>query len=171
MNKDKLNFYIIKDEYIKYVSQYDTHIAYNKGNRRPYIGIVLDIDNFLYFAPMFSPKPQHKKYKENLSFFKMFGNKEKTDYLGLIRFADMIPVPESEIMQFKPQKSKVDYSILLIKQYNYINQNRNRDSIRLKAREIHEIVLNGEKSKTTNFYRKICCNFKILQEKSLTYKN
>lgn len=169
-NNDRLNFYIIKDEYIEYISQYDNHIAYNKGNKRPYIGIVLFIEQYLYFAPMFSPKPQHSKYKDNLSFFRMFGDKEKTDYLGLIRFADMIPVPTSEILQLNPKNNKSDYNMLLIKQYNYINKNENRDIIRKRAKELHEIVINGKKSKTTNFYRNLCCNFKILQEKSLLYK-
>ena len=82
----------------EYISQFDKHIAYNKKQKRPYIGIVLDISNILYFAPMFLPK--HEQYKENLTFFKMYGNKDRTDYLGIIRFSDMIPVPKSEISIF-----------------------------------------------------------------------
>lgn len=37
----KLNFYIIDDTYIGYLSQFDKHIAYNKNEKRPYIGVVL----------------------------------------------------------------------------------------------------------------------------------
>lgn len=37
----KLNFYIIDDNYIKYLSQFDKHIAYNKNEKRPYNSIVL----------------------------------------------------------------------------------------------------------------------------------
>lgn len=38
---EKLNFYTINDNYIKYLSKYDEHIAYNKEETRPYIGIVI----------------------------------------------------------------------------------------------------------------------------------
>ena len=91
---ENLNFYIVEDGYIEYASRWDHHIAYNKNNKRPYVGIVFKINDFSYFSPMFSPKKQHEGYKENLTFFKMYGNANKRDYLGLIRFADMIPVPE-----------------------------------------------------------------------------
>ena len=33
---EKLNFYIIDDNYINYLSQFDKHIAYNKNQKRPY---------------------------------------------------------------------------------------------------------------------------------------
>lgn len=66
----KLNFYIIEDNYIKYLSQFDKHIAYNKNAKRPYIGIVIIVEEHYYFAPLFSPKPKHKMYKDNLTFLK-----------------------------------------------------------------------------------------------------
>ena len=37
----KLNFFVIDDNYIKYLSQFDKHIAYNKSENRPYIGVVI----------------------------------------------------------------------------------------------------------------------------------
>ena len=36
----KLNFYTIDDTYINYLSNFDKHIAYNKNQKRPYIGII-----------------------------------------------------------------------------------------------------------------------------------
>lgn len=169
MRNNRLNFYIISEQYIKYISRFDTHIAYNKGCQRPYIGIVLIINTMLYFAPMFSPKPQHVKYKQNLTFFKMYGNKEKTDYLGLIRFADMIPVPESEVFMVDTSNRNQQYNMLLNKQYGYINQVNNRKIIREKAKAIHDIVVSDKNNKTTTFYKKLCCDFKILEQKSKEY--
>ena len=87
----KLNFYIIDDNYINYLSQFDKHIAYNKNQKRPYIGVVIAVEEHYYFAPLFSPKPKHKTYKDNLTFFKIRNTKTKND-LGIIRFSDMIPV-------------------------------------------------------------------------------
>ena len=65
---NKLNFYIINNNYIQYLSKFDAHIAYNKNETRPYIGIILIVNNYYYFAPMFSPKSKHKTYKNNLTF-------------------------------------------------------------------------------------------------------
>ena len=92
----KLNFYIIDDNYIKYLSQFDKHIAYNKNQKRPYIGVVIVVGEHYYFAPLFSPKPKHKNYKDNLTFFKIVNTKTKND-LGIIRFSDMIPVPQNSV--------------------------------------------------------------------------
>lgn len=72
----KLNFYIIDDNYIIYLSQFDKHIAYNKKQKRPYIGVLIIVEGHYYFAPLFSPKTKHKT----------------KDNLGIIRFSDMIPV-------------------------------------------------------------------------------
>ena len=52
----KLNFYIIDDNYIEYLSRFDKHIAYNKNQKRPYVGVILVVENHYYFAPLFSPK-------------------------------------------------------------------------------------------------------------------
>lgn len=73
----KLNFYIIDDNYIEYLSQFDKHIAYNKNEKRPYIGVVLIVENHYYFAPLFYPKQKHKTYKYNLTFFKIINEKQK----------------------------------------------------------------------------------------------
>lgn len=55
----KLNFYIVDDNYINYLSQFDKHIAYNKKGKRPYIGGIIMVEKYYYFAPLFSPKQKH----------------------------------------------------------------------------------------------------------------
>lgn len=80
-----LNFYIINDNYVKYLSQFDKHIAYNKNEKRPYIGVVVIVKEHYYFAPLFSPKQKHKTYKDNLTFFKIVNSKTKNN-LGIIIF-------------------------------------------------------------------------------------
>ena len=52
----RLNFYTVSDKYIEYLYQFDKKIPFNKNAKRPYIGIVLHIEEFNYFAPLFSPK-------------------------------------------------------------------------------------------------------------------
>lgn len=166
---ENLNFYIVEDEYIEYVSRWDVHIAHNKKNKRPYVGIVLEIKDFSYFSPMFSPKKQHERYKENLTFFKMYGNNDKKDYLGLIRFADMIPVPRKAIKQLEFKNYFNSYNMLLVKQYNYINMPNNRKRIKEKATKLYDIINSNKENKTISFYKKLCCNFKLLEEKLTEY--
>ncbi|CCY71383.1 putative uncharacterized protein [Clostridium sp. CAG:921] len=75
----KLNFYIIDGNYIEYLSRFDRHIDYNKNTKKPYIGVIIVVESHYYFAPLFSPKPKHKTYKDNLTFFKIINEKTKND--------------------------------------------------------------------------------------------
>jgi protein AbiQ len=166
----KLNFYIIDNDYINYLSKFEKHIAYNKNEKRPYIGVVLIIEEHYYFAPLFSPKPKHKNYKNNLSFFRIF-NKNKED-LGIIRFSDMIPVLQECVYLIDTKGKNYGYKRLLAEQYSYINQAKNREKIMEKAEKIYNLVIKeNSKSKTAIFYNKISCNFKLLEDKCEKYKN
>ena len=40
----KLEFYTINDDYINYLSQFDTHISNNKNQKRPYVGIIIIVE-------------------------------------------------------------------------------------------------------------------------------
>ena len=48
---DRLKFYNIDDKYIDYLYQFDDKVPYNKNQKRPYIGVIIEIDNIKYFAP------------------------------------------------------------------------------------------------------------------------
>ena len=166
----KLNFYIIDDNYIEYLSQFDKHIAYNKNEKRPYIGVVLIVENHYYFAPLFSPKQKHKTYKDNLTFFKIINEKTKND-LGIIRFSDMIPVPQESVFLLDIKNRSYGYKRLLSEQYSYINKHDNKQKIIDKAQKIYNIVTNNKKNKTSKFYKDLSCNFKVLEEKCIKYNN
>ena len=165
----KLNFYIIDENYIKYLSQFDKHIAYNKNEKRPYIGVVVIIGEHYYFAPLFSPKQKHKTYKDNLTFFKIVNAKTKND-LGIIRFSDMIPVPQESVYLLDMKSKSYGYKRLLSEQYSYINKNENKVKIMEKAERIYNIVARNGKSKMDKFYKNLSCDFKLLEEKSAKYK-
>lgn len=113
----------------------------------------------MYFAPMFSPKKQHQKYKANITFIKI---KEE---LGIIRLNNMIPVNESELkyIDFNNVDDK-KYRNLLIQQNNFIQQNA--EKIRNTAEKIYRFVTKDKK----DFFIEICCNFKLLEEKYKQYK-
>ena len=165
----KLNFYIVSDKYINYLSQFDYHIAYNKNEKRPYIGVVIILEEHYYFAPLFSPKQKHKTYKDNLTFFKIVNDKTKND-LGIIRFSDMIPVPQDCVYLLDIKNKSYGYKRLLSEQYSYINKPEHKQKIMDKATKIYSIVTSNKKNKVSRFYKDLSCDFKLLEEKCLKYK-
>lgn len=166
----KLNFYVIDDNYINYLSQFDKHIAYNKNQKRPYIGVLIIIKNNYYFAPLYSPKQKHKTYKDNLTFFKISSIKTKKS-LGIIRFSDMIPVPQECVSLLDIKNKSYGYKRLLSEQYSYINIPENRQKIFYKSEKIYTIVTKVNNGKTAKFYKDLSCNFKLLEQKSMEYNN
>ena len=56
----KFQFYHINEHYISYLHSIDTRVQYNKGQRRPYVGIVLSINGieglFLHKANTVKPE-------------------------------------------------------------------------------------------------------------------
>lgn len=166
---EKLEFYTVSEEYVEYLSRYDKHIAYNKLEKRPYIGVVLEVRNKHYFAPMFSPKNKHKSYKENFTFFRMWSNNKKS--LGVIRFSDMIPVPLECVQKFDIDTKRYGYKRLIEEQYSYINISSNVIKIKEKASSLYDMVVSDENSNKTRFYKKLSCNFKVLEEKCKEYEH
>jgi len=165
----KLNFYIIDEDYINYLRKFDKHIAYNKSQKRPYIGVVIIVEENYYFAPLLSPKAKHKTYRDNLTFFKIINIKRKSN-LGIIRFSDMIPVPQESVYLLDTKEKSYGYKRLLSEQYNYINIPTNREKIINKAQKIYNIVTKDSKSKMARFYKDLSCDFKLLEQKCIEYK-
>jgi protein AbiQ len=135
MEDSKLRIYGVKENYIKYLSQYQNHIYEHKGEfGRKYLGVVLEINGFKYFAPMSSFKPKHKSMHDSTNFIKI------KDY-AVININNMIPVPKSqiEVIDINKEKNK-SYKFLLQAESREINKQRVR--IRKNAR----IVYNHKKS-------------------------
>ena len=64
---DNIKFYEVNPKYIDYLLPYAPHLFHNKKpgqqNERKYIGVVLSINGFDYFAPLSSFKEKHKSMK------------------------------------------------------------------------------------------------------------
>lgn len=124
---EELLFYIVDKSYIKYLSEFEKHVSYNKdeiGHSRPYLGIVLRIENYEYFVQLYSYKYHYEKYKNNPSFFFVYGRKNNP--LAIIKFSAMIPVPNNinvtSILEYNKQDKK--YKDLVSAEYRYINSNK-----------------------------------------------
>ena len=93
---------------------------------RHYIGVVFEMNNFQYFAPLSSPKQSDYLPDGSLrpSFFTIIRMGTATDFLGSIRLSAMIPVPLSQIIKIDIAKEKdPHYRKLLVKQIAWIRSN------------------------------------------------
>ncbi len=158
---ETLKFYTIKEDYIEYLSRFDSHVSWNKDQKRPYVGIVLRIEKYLYFAPLYSYKVGYDKYKDNPSFIRVEDRKGKK--VSIIRFAEMIPVPKTAIQLLDFNSRGKKYRDLLQAEIDFINDNRN--AVYLKAKKIYKNVIQIK----VPFFISISCDFELLEQKSKEY--
>lgn len=164
---EELLFYTVDKNYIKYLSRFEKHVSYNKGeigHSRPYLGIVLKIENYEYFVPLYSYKEHYQKYKNNPSFFFVYDRKGNP--LAIIKFSSMIPVPNkikvTSLLEYNVNDKK--YKDLISAEYRYINSNK--EEIYKRANKMYIAVTKHK----NNFLKTIACNFKLLEEKCLEYR-
>ncbi|KAA8345921.1 type III toxin-antitoxin system ToxN/AbiQ family toxin [Leuconostoc mesenteroides] len=111
-----MKIYNITDKYINYLKKYDNKIPENKHEKRPFIGVIVIINGYKYFAPLSSPKLKHKHMKNTKDFHKIDEGK-----MGVINFNNMIPVPESELIIVDIANiNNIDYRNLLNNQLSFI---------------------------------------------------
>ena len=157
-----LNIYKIDIEYNNFLRSFDNKVSknYDEKERRPYIGLLISINDFYYFAPLSSPKAKHKKMNNMLDFEKIENGK-----YGAINFNNMIPVKLNfaEPIIIKNEKD-LKYKDLLNNQYLWINKNEAK--LTKKAKKLYDLYKNN---KLDNFVKSRCCNFTLLEEKCELY--
>lgn len=110
----KFQFYHVEDKYIRYLHSIESRVQFNKGQRRPYVGIVLSINGVDYYVPLESPKPNHANIKSGGPVMKLDDGK-----LGIIGFNNMIPVLPSCLLHFDILAIEDEkYKMLLLNQLN-----------------------------------------------------
>ena len=172
-----LKFYTIDTEYIKYLRNIDNRVAdtsiENKKEKRKFIGILLKIDNKNYLAPLSSKKEKFLKMKNSIDFIKINSGLE-----GAINLNNMIPVYNQFISEYKVEEElDVKYKKLVQNQLSWCNEEINKKKILESALELYELIekLHENNSDKLNESKKLsglkerCCNFKLLEEKSLDY--
>lgn len=156
---EQLRIYRIADQYVAYLRKIDGRVQHNKGQRRPYIGVVLYVGQYQYFVPMESPKPNHIHIKPGKHIMKLDSGR-----LGLLGFNNMIPVhPAAIILVDIDAEPDEKYAELLRRQATFIN--RNKSTILSKASETYFSVTNNK----NKFLVGISCNFKKLERASGRY--
>ncbi len=132
--------------------------AYDIKEKRPFIGIILKINNINYFAPLSSPKEKHKKMKNNIDFLKINNGRD-----GVINLNNMIPIPYQYYYKIDiNEEIKKDKKYGLILKYQIIWCNKNLEKIIKNAEKLYFLVSNNKAN--LNVKRR-CCNFKFLETK------
>lgn len=142
-------FVLITDEYIDYLRKTEPRVMSNKAGERvyhrKYLGIIQELNGHKYFIPLSSPKP--KDYTQN--------GKPKFDTLvtiyiknskrlyGTLRFNNMIPVPESEIIKYDlNDEGDLKYKLIVFNELYFVRQNS--DKIERTAKNLYEAKKNQQ---------------------------
>lgn len=152
----KLRLYRVSEQYIVFLHSIDNRVQLNKGERRPYVGVVLSVNGIDYFVPMESPKPNHKNVKSGIHLMRIDEGK-----YGLLGFNNMIPVRREALIRFDiGDEPDEQYRQLLWNQIAWCNDHK--DIICSHAEKTYNMVLSGK----SMFHLQICCDFKKLEKAS-----
>lgn len=168
-----MKWYVIDKEYVNFLRSIDMKVEKidYTDKIKPYIGIILNIDNHKYYVPISSVKKKHYKIKNKIDLYKIENN---GTILGVLNINNMIPVNERYIKQLKYKDiekyrkfnsflEKKNYVQLLDKELRVINENKIK--IYENAKKLYELVDKYPFSKLS----KRTCNFKMLEKASLDY--
>ncbi|MBE1724582.1 type III toxin-antitoxin system ToxN/AbiQ family toxin [Bombella apis] len=170
-----MKFYSIDNAYIDFLKNFDNKVPNHSGQnytyKKPYVGIVLDINGILFLAPLSSHKEKHDRIDDNsITAFKIrpLDNNQKNEHekLGIISLANMIPITLGVINEIDFTKEETKYRSLLHKQLNYIN--KHEIEIKNKAERLFKHV--HENPRRDGFICKISCNFPILIQNYISYE-
>ena len=141
---NSLQFYYINQEFIKHIRQFDDKIP---TKNRPYLSVGLENPKYIYLAPLYSPREKHKNYYMNGTFFRVYDY--YNNYIGLVRFSNMIPVPKKYI-------TKINYNFYnkLYQEYFYISKHKGQ--ILKKARYTYN---------NYGTFKELCIDFKNIENK------
>ena len=160
-----MKFYYVNSDYVQYLKQVDPKNVQNNyentKNQKPYLGIVLSVNNKNYFAPLSSDKNlKYKNIKDtNPTVFKLITKND--NYLGVVKLNNMIPVNKSELYEITKDdllKKDSKYQNLLNTQRIVINHNV--AGIQQKADLLYKLVVENK----NEFYSQVSAKFLELEK-------
>ncbi len=174
-----MKIYEIEKEYINYLHSFDNKVEKSTAEHykfsRKYLGIVLTVNNFKYFAPLSSTKT-HKDYFPNgeirpsvVPLIRITNsNKDGSiSLLGKIQLNNMIPIFNDNLVQLYDLNKEEDikYKNMVLNQIEFINKNE-------KLITKNANILYNNKIKNLDIgYIKNTVDFILLEEKALEYSN
>lgn len=150
----------VQSVYSDYLREFDRVVSKDPTQNRKFVGILLEVNDFSYYAPMSSPKPKH----EFIAGTALDVIKIERGRLGLINLNNMIPVLPPVIIPIHiASEPEHRYRQLLMKQMLYVR--KNEEAIKKKAKRLYQIV----KSRKQPKLNARCCDFLILEQMALQF--
>ena len=158
-----LGLFFVNDEYIDYLRTIDKNVCENYSEKRAYIGILLEVNDKKYVAPLTSPNKEylnHKKYR------RIVHRIDNGNY-GYVRIGNMIPVNENLVYPVIIAETKDEkYKDILLEQVKYFRKSEVIKEIREKANKLYF----GRYDNNNYYLSDIMCNFKLLEKALDDYK-
>ncbi len=142
----------INEEYVNYLKKFffstmlDNKVNVRKRSRK-YVGILIHISDYNYFAPLSSPKLSDYNSDETIKkstiiVFRMIDkSKGNTRLLVLIKLNNMIPVPDESILEYDVDKElDLTYKALVQDELTCIQRNTTR--IQQAAKRLYYLKIN-----------------------------
>ena len=162
----ELHFYYVCSDYINYLKEYEkANVGYTcvpniqyKTSDKFMFGAVMEIKGISYFVPVSS----YSKNREDVILIR--DKKNKSDILGSLRFAYMLPVPKHCLIKLDINSVSNTYSKTHIaKELAFCR--RERDKIFKQAQKTYYRVTNNVSEQLT----KNSCNFILLEQAYIKY--
>lgn len=151
-----MDLYQIDAAYCQYLRQYDPLVPYNEGTKqRPFVGIAITIHAIDFYAPLTSPKPKHRRMRNEIDFIKIDHGR-----LGAVNLNNMIPVHPSLLHPYPllisqlATQEEVDYCTLLGKQAAWCHTHHRQ--IQTQARTLMVEIMQKQ---APSMIQARCCDF------------
>lgn len=174
----KYGFYTVDPDYLEYLNKVDSEVYYNSSYRnsiKPFIGVIVGIENYNYFIPVSSAKEKHKRWR-NVSdehfiiyevidnsvsiegnIYKYYSDTEKMHILSILDIKKMIPVPTGYYEQVVFDELDDDrYKDLFEKEYAFC--------LSIKDKVLNKVQKIYNNQKETGIVRRANCNFEKLED-------
>ena len=163
----------IDEKYTDFLRKIDEKVSFNVNltYQRPYVGVLLNVGDKKYFAPLTS-SGKSKKLCENPKQESVTFLPIENCMFGGINFNNMIPVVDGVYwtveLEFSPKDNKFERA----KKFKLQRANRfirkNKDLIIVKAKHLYNLYL---KNKLFQNVKDITCDFKKLEEQASSWRN
>lgn len=154
----KLKMYDISNEYKKYLTIYDSKVSLKQT--RKFYGILITKNNMNYYIPFTSKV--HKKTNPKLT----VNIKNKGKIIAKLLLNNMIPVNINDAYVADIEKSK--YKTYFMEEIRYLRSKKVEKEIVKKVENIFQ-VLKDEKHYDYFFFKQVCCDFELLEQKCIEY--
>ncbi len=175
MEQPRLSLYTIDMKYIRNLAKADDNVMsvspQIKKQKRPFVGILVLLNNRNYCIPLTSPKLKHENRKNSLDFMKITHPTEKNDkgacrIIGGLNINNMVPVVPKFLKKIDLNVTRTDsdetrkYKELMKNQLTFCQANQSL--ILKRANKLYDIVTKYP-SQNARLTRR-CCDFKKLEK-------